>query len=79
MSEHNIREEDEERIKKACEQLGESYDSVQIFVTRHEAGELGGTVNLQWGAGNYFTRSGQVREWLIKQDEKARDEVRERE
>lgn len=74
----SMKDEDVERVRKACEALGENYDSVQIFVTRHEPGELDGTVNLNWGAGNYFTRSGQVREWLVKQDERAREEVRER-
>lgn len=75
----STKDEDMERVRKACETLSEHYDSVQLFCTRHESGEHDGTINLNWGAGNYFTRSGQVREWLVKQDEIARGEVRARE
>jgi hypothetical protein len=64
------------RLRAHAEQLGEHFDTVQIFVTRHEHGQLEGTVNCAWGTGSYFTRSGQIREWIVKQDERARAEVR---
>jgi hypothetical protein len=56
----------------ALQGLGEHFDSVQIFVTRHEAGEKGGTLAVKRGCGNIYARYGQIREWLIEQDEGVR-------
>jgi hypothetical protein len=70
------REKDMAMLQKHCEQLGEHFDSVQIFVTRLESGELNGTVNINYGAGNWFTRYGQVNHWLVKSSEQARIDVR---
>jgi hypothetical protein len=67
---------DLDRLKEACQKLGEHYDSVHIFATRHESGALNGTVNAQWGQGNWFARYGQIQAWLIKQDEGSRSEYR---
>jgi hypothetical protein len=63
---------DLERLKAAAESLGEHFDTVQIFATRHEAGEKNGTVHLKWGTGNWFARYGQVREWVLVEEESAR-------
>lgn len=60
------------RLQQHIDQLADHFDSVQIFATRHEAGEKEGTINIQLGAGNWFTRYGQVREWCIRCDEDAR-------
>lgn len=73
MSERN---DDLDRVKAACESLGEHFDSVQIFVTKHEPEVEDGTVNIAWSVGNWFTRYGQVREWLIKAEERTRAFVR---
>lgn len=70
------RDEDLERVKGAAESLGEHFDSVQIFVTRHEPSIEDGTINIAWSAGNWFTRYGQVREWLIKAEERSRVHIR---
>lgn len=70
-------DEDINRVKQACISLGDHFDSVQIFVSRHEEGEEHGTVNINFGSGNWFTRRGQIMEWVIKQDETARLEIRE--
>lgn len=67
---------DNARLERACEALGEHFDSVQIFVTRHEPGALNGTIHANWGCGNFFTRYGVVRQWLIKEDERTREGVR---
>lgn len=64
----DVEDKDMEIVKKHAEQLGEMFDSVQIFVTRHEAGEHDGTINAHYGAGNYFTRYGQIRNWVNRQD-----------
>ena len=58
------RDRDLELVKQHVEQLGEHFDSVQIFVTRHEAGELDGTININTGAGNWFARYGHIRNWI---------------
>jgi hypothetical protein len=55
--------------------LSEHFDSVQVFATRHEPTD-GGTINVNFGAGNWFARKGQVGEWLIKADERSREEAR---
>jgi len=69
-----IEERDLKIIEQHLCQLGEHFDSVQIFATRHDP-EAGGTVNAQMGSGNWFTRYGQVREWIIKEDARARAEA----
>lgn len=79
MSEQEDQEkEDLARVEKAVESLKEFYDTVHVFVTRHEGGGVG-TVNIQIGAGNWFARKGQVIEWLAKEDESTRHSVRKRE
>jgi len=70
---------DLDRVKMAAESLGEHFDSVQIFVTRHEPENEGGTVNVAWSVGNWFTRYGQVREWLIKADERTKKHIQDEE
>lgn len=64
-------------VRKHAEALGEHFDSVQIFTTRHESSEQDGTVTVHLGVGNWFARYGQVSEWLIKQDEWTRMNARE--
>lgn len=72
MSDDKKTDEDVERLDRIVDALGEHYDTVQIFVTRHESGEKGGTVHTARGGGNYFARLGQIRNWLIYQDEETR-------
>lgn len=55
-------------VRKCLNELGEHYDTVQIFATRHEAGK-DGTVNVQLGVGNWFARYGQIITWVVKADE----------
>lgn len=69
MNEEDKREADAdfERVKKAVEDLGEFFDTVQIFTTRHLEGDKG-TVSYRFGGGNWHARYGQVREWLLIQE-----------
>lgn len=67
------------RCREAAKQLGEFFDSVQVFATRHESGELDATVNIHLGVGNWFTRYGQIKEWCLKEDERARISARDTE
>lgn len=71
---------DLQRLKDACAQLGEHFDTVQIFVTRFaDSTEEDGTVNAAWGTGNWFARYGQVKSWQVKQDEITRIDARNKE
>lgn len=55
--------------------LIEHFDSVQVFATRHDP-EQGGTVQFQIGKGNWFARFGQVREWMVYEEQKVKKTVR---
>lgn len=72
MSDEPTRAADLALVQKHIDALGEHFDSVQIFVTRHAEGELGGTVSINLGSGNYFSRYGHVHAWCIRQDEQER-------
>jgi hypothetical protein len=50
-------------LKKHVEELGFRFDSVQIFATRHEP-DSGGTVNCNFGSGNWYARYGHVQMWV---------------
>lgn len=63
-----MEEDDHAFVQKALDLLGEHFDTVQIFCTRHEGGECDGTVAINKGVGNWFARRGQVREWMLGED-----------
>lgn len=63
-------------VQKHVDDLGEHFDSVQIFVTAHRPDD-GGTVHVNMGSGNWFTRFGQVETWVTREKERTRKEVRE--
>lgn len=69
-------DKDVERLKAATASLGEHFDSVQIFCTRHESGEMDGTLKVKDGAGNWYARYGQIQEWLLIEEERARIQIR---
>jgi hypothetical protein len=70
------RDEDLRRVQEAVNVLVEHFDAVHVFATRHEPEEEGGTASVQIGAGNWFARYGQIKEWTIKQDEFSRINAR---
>lgn len=63
-------------IQKTAQSLGEHFDSVQIFATKHEPGVDDGTTHFYSGVGNYFARVGHVKDWIIKQNEGTRIKTR---
>ena len=67
---------DESLVEKTARELGEHFDTVQIFCTRHDSGSEGGTIHVTKGVGNYFARYGQCREWLVKEEEETRVRAR---
>jgi hypothetical protein len=65
------KQDDESRLTKAIQTLSEHFDTVQLFVTRHEPGALDGTVSACRGTGNWYARIGYVKEWIIQHDGEA--------
>ena len=63
-------------LKKAIHDLGEHFESVHIFVSTHQPAEVGGTVHASAGVGNWYSRYGQIREWIIRTEEETRRSVR---
>lgn len=72
-------ERDLEMVKDACNELGEHFDSVMILTTRYDPAAADGTVNINYGCGNWFARYGQVREFLAKCEERTRVQVQKEE
>jgi hypothetical protein len=66
-------EGDMRKLRNATAQLMESFDTVQIFATRHVSTD-DGTVAVQYGEGNWYARRGQVGEWIVKQDARSAEE-----
>lgn len=62
--------------KEATARIMECACSVQIFVSIHDS-ESGVTRHLSHGAGNWFAREGQVREWVLQNEERSRSEVQD--
>jgi hypothetical protein len=68
------RDMDMKRVATHVEELGRLFDTVQVFVSRHDP-TANHTVTVQLGEGNWCARRGQVREWMLEQDEISRAEV----
>lgn len=67
---------DMKRLDDAMAVLSEHFDTVQIFVTRYDGGADKGTTRASKSCGNFFARYGQIRQWLIAEDEETRELVR---
>lgn len=65
-------DQDMERLDAALKVLEEHFDTVQIFTTRYDGGEGHGTVYGIRACGNFYARYGQVRHWLLLEDEATR-------
>lgn len=72
----NQSNEDMELVKKHVAQLGEFFDTVQIFTSRHMPGDDAGTVTVNRGSGNWCARYGQITEWVKYEDERIRSHAR---
>ncbi len=70
-------DQDQQIVAKAVDQLGEHFDSVQVFVTRYEpnGGDQTST-QLNCGSGNWLTRYGHIKDWLLRQEAIAAEEAR---
>lgn len=64
-------------IEQAIEQIGEHFDTVQIFATRHiPDGNSSETRGYTYGSGDWFSRYGQIQQWITAQDEEVRASAR---
>jgi hypothetical protein len=68
-------DEDMVVLDKAIETVGEHWDTVHIFVTRHDDAKKETTKGYR-GTGNWFARYGQIREWVAKEEERMRCNMR---
>lgn len=64
----------EKLADKLVSELGEHCDSVRVFCTMNEGN--GETASYTVGDGNFHAQTGQVKEWLIRQDEIVREHAR---
>lgn len=67
------RDGDQKLVQDAIQTLVEHFDAVQIFASRHEQGESAGTVYVSEGRGNWYARYGQVRTWLLNEEDVSRN------
>lgn len=75
MSEEQTRRKEAlDRVETHINQLMEHFDSVQIFCTKYSGGV---TTSVNKGSGSWFTRYGQVGEWLEYEREKVRDQAQD--
>ena len=65
---HDGTDRDDALIDRHIAALMEHFDTVQIFVSRHQPGRGGGTMVLDRGAGHWHARYGQIREWQLRMD-----------
>lgn len=69
-----LNDSDLDRIKFAARTLGEYFDTVQIFCTRHGS-SADGTTHFQFGLGSWFARIGHITYWMWKQKRGAQIEM----
>lgn len=67
-----------EQLDRALRTLREHFDVVHIFASSLLPGE-DQTRFWQRGSGNWFARLGHIKDWIIREDERARSEVRREE
>jgi hypothetical protein len=69
------RERSYKQIAKLVGELAETYDSVQIFVTKHtdKGKNLEDTESIYYGVGNKFAIYGQIRSWMLIEEQKLKN------
>lgn len=67
-NDHNV-------VAKALDNLGEHFDTVQIFCTRNGI-EDQSLVNVTAGIGSWYARYGQVKDFILRAEERVKCDVR---
>lgn len=62
-----------EIVQRHVNQLSEHFDTVQILVTRYDRQQC--TTNIARGTGNWFARYGQMRSFVMREDERERKTI----
>lgn len=62
-------------VMRHVNELSEHFDNVHIFVSTHH-GDKDRTRVINQGSGSWFARYGQIREWVIYEEENIRDFAR---
>lgn len=71
-----MEEQEAQIVNNACYKLGEHFDSVRIFVTKH-CGASTNTFCYTTGLGNFYSQIGQINEWKAIQDQTARENAKQ--
>lgn len=61
---------DVQRVMQHVEALGEHFEMVHIFCSRHSPTDKPPTMAVNRGSGNWFARYGQIKEWVLYEDER---------
>ena len=71
MNSENFDENDPdlELLHEHVKELKRHFDTVHVFATRHEPIKSGGTCSFQSGEGSWPARYGQIKLFLIRQEE----------
>lgn len=64
----------ERLVNSKINELSEHFDAIRIFVAHRSSAE--NTACYTTGRGNFHAQVGQVREWIIRQDEYVREAAR---
>ena len=75
-TEKDPRDVDLERLMDACDRLSAYFETVQIFATKPNKDKDNSTLMFNQGQGNYFARYGQVKDWILREEEVSRNQVR---
>lgn len=67
-----ISEVERKLVDDCVAKLLENFDSVRVFVTRHD-GNQENTASYETGGGNFYAQLGQVQEWVCIQEQYQRN------
>lgn len=67
-NDHNV-------VAKALDNLGEHFDTVQIFCTRNGI-EDQSLVNVSAGSGSWYARYGQIKDFILRSEERIKCDIR---
>lgn len=63
-------------LEKSVSELGEHFDAVMVFAVRHDGATDDGTFRAIKGCGNWFSRYGVIKEWILREEETSRFRAR---
>lgn len=63
-------------VREAVQKISEHVDAVTVFVTKKRENGNDGTWRMAFGAGNYYARYGQIKQWVIFADEEVKVDCR---